>query len=337
MEVKQERNPKRQSLDIINQRLAQFKPDIIEIDEPERLWTTLFTLPGLAYAKANNIPYIACYRTNFVDYLQDYIPGLLVGIAKLAAIQLTKWIYNQCSRTLIGSQFIKQKLINWGIKNVDYEQVVGPPLVENPELLENPTFFYENYGLEEIDQSVKILFLSRLSPDKNWDFNCQHLPRLKTQAIHKKYTILIAGQGELEEEIAASDFAKILPTFMLGTVPHEQIPQLLANVDLHVCSSLKETFGRTVQESFYAGTPVLVPDCDWTQNLVDPDINGVLYQPQNGQDFIKKLAHLINTPGDRQKMKKNILATQSRQKDPAYTWIEYLQKMVNSTQKSINK
>ncbi|NJN73865.1 MAG: glycosyltransferase family 4 protein [Limnothrix sp. RL_2_0] len=334
MGVPQERNPLRKSLLVINEALEKFQPDIIEIEEPERLWTTLFVLPGLAYARNHQIPYIGCYRTNFIDYIPDYVPSLLVGIAKSAATLLTKWVYNQCSITLVGSQFIEQKLLSWGIKNVDYAKVIGPPVVTHPEKLKNPNFFAEFYDLPGVDQNVKILFLGRLSPDKNWDFSLKYLPRLREQTLTNKYTLIVAGRGELDELIANSEFVQELSTVILGEVPHERIPQLLTNVDLHVTASLKETFGRTVQESLYVGTPVLAPDCDWTRNLVESNFNGILYDSENGTDFIEKLTSLINNTGDRQKLGQNALSSQSAKNDPTYIWIDYLEKRVNLAKQS---
>ncbi|MGB2924981.1 MAG: glycosyltransferase [Limnothrix sp.] len=329
MGVEQERNPQRKSLPTIENTLAEFKPDIIQVEEPERLWTTLFSLPGLAYAKKYHIPYIGCYRTNFIDYIPDYVPSFSVGVAKWAATLLTKWVYSQFTITLVGSKFIERKLVDWEFKNVDYVKVIGPPVVDNAKALKNPNFFENHHNLPKVDQTVKILFLGRLSPDKNWDFTCKYLHKLKDELSTEKFTILVAGRGELEKQIRASNFAAELPTVMLGEVPHEQIPQLLANVDLHVTASLKETFGRTVQESLYVGTPVLAPDCDWTRNLVESDFNGVLYQPESSSDFIKKLADLIDNEGDRQRFSQNALESQATKKDPAQIWIDYLQKQVD--------
>lgn len=331
MDVPQERNPKRFTLKGMEEAIAQFKPDIIEIEEPERLWTTLFSLPGLKYARQNHIPYIGCYRTNFIDYIPDYVPNFLVGIAKTTALWLTKWLYNQCSITLVGSRFITTKLKNWGIKNVDYAKVIGPPVIKNPQTLKQADFFAQYYDSPDIDKSIKILFLGRLSPDKNWDFTLQHLAKLKQENITQKFTIIVAGRGELDEAIATSDFAKELPTKILGEVSHELVSKLLANVDFHVTASLKETFGRTVQESLYVGTPILAPDCDWTRNLIQPNQNGILFNPDNGEDFIQKLAGLIENEGDRQQLSKNILANHSEKNDPSYIWIEYLKKQIQQT------
>lgn len=331
MGVKQERNPTQKSISIIDHALSKFQPDIIQVEEPERLWTSMLTIPGLSYAQRHKIPCIGSYRTNFIDYIQDYAPGLVVNLGKLAVLLLTKWIYNQFSKTLVGSEFIDQRLQSWGINNVDYAPIIGPPLVSNPQNMKSPQFFQDFYGLSGIDDSVKILFLGRLSPDKNWQFNCEYLPKLKEQLGITKFTIIVAGRGELEDVLRSSDFAKELSTVMLGEVPHHQVSQLLANVDLHVTSSLKETFGRTVQESLYVGTPVLAPDCDWTRNLIQPNFNGVLYQPENGADFIEKLTKLINQPSDRAKLSNHLISNfgaLANQVDPALHWINYLSNQV---------
>jgi glycosyltransferase involved in cell wall biosynthesis len=120
-----------------------------------------------------------------------------------------------------------------------------------------------------------------------------------------------------------------MPTVMLGEVHHEQIPRLLANVDIHVTSSLKETFGRTVQESLDVGTPVVAPDCEWTRNLIQSDYNGVLYKAEDGTDFIDKLAALIDNYGVRQQLSQNALSSQYARDDPTNTWLEYLQEKID--------
>ncbi|MEM9217065.1 MAG: glycosyltransferase [Cyanobacteria bacterium P01_F01_bin.150] len=330
MGVKQERNPSRSSRAMMDEALEEFQPDIIQVEEPERLWTTVFALAGLSYARRHHIPCIASYRTNFIDYIQDYAPWWAVSIGKAALLQLTRWVYNQYSKTLVGSQFISQRLNAWGIKNIDYAPVIGSPLVPNPELMRCPNFFKDNYGLD-IDNTVKILLLGRLSPDKNWDFNLRYLPQLNHQLGMEKFTIIIAGQGELESAIRSHSFTQDLSPVMLGEVPHHRVSQLLANVDLHVTSSLKETFGRTVQESLYVGTPVVAPDCDWARNLIKPNVNGLLYTLQDGEDFIKKLTSLIKQPDTRAKLRQNSISVSSQlsiEQDPTYQWVEYLNNQV---------
>lgn len=335
--VKQERNPTQKSISIIENALKDFQPDIIQVEELERLWTTMFTVPGLSYAKRHDIPCIGSYRTNFIDYIEDYMPWWTEKLGKLILLLLTRWIYNQCSITLVGSHFVEQRLKLWGIDNVSYAPVIGPSSVEHPETMKCSHFFQDYYGLSGIDNTVKILFLGRLFPDKNWQFNCKYLPKLIEQLGVEKFTIIIAGRGELEDSIRSSCLNQNLSPVMLGEVPHDKVSRLLANVDIHVTSSLRETFGRTVQESLYVGTPVLAPDCDWTRNLIKPNFNGVLYQQENGEDFVEQLTKLINQPKLLTKLRRNILLNNSQntqKNDPTSKWVEYLCSIINISETS---
>ena len=324
MGVERERNPVRSSLAIVDRALEQFQPDIIQIEEPERLWTTMFVLPGLTYAKRHRIPAIASYRTNFVDYIPDYAPWWAAKASQFAVLQLTKWIYNQYSATLVGSKFIARRLKSWGIDNVQFARVIGPQSVSHPQQLRSPNFWQDFYQLPNIDRTVKILFLGRLSPDKNWEFNCQYLTQLQQHNL-PPYTIIIAGTGELEDELRQTLTG--LPVVMLGEVTRDRVLPLLANVDLHVTSSLKETFGRTVRESLSVGTPVLAPDCPWTRNLITPNVDGILYRAQDGADFLGKFTDLLKKADLRATLRANALSNLSRSKtpDPASEWLEYLQ------------
>ena len=190
--------------------------------------------------------------------------------------------------------------------------------------MRSPNFWQDVYQLPNIDRTVKILFLGRLSPDKNWEFNCKCLTQLQQHDL-PPYTIIIAGTGELEDELRQTLAG--LPVVMLGEVTRDRILPLLANVDLHVTSSLKETFGRTVRESLSVGTPVLAPDCPWTRNLITPDVDGILYRAQDGADFIGKLTDLLRKADLRATLRANVLSNLSRSKtpDPASEWLKYLQ------------
>jgi glycosyltransferase involved in cell wall biosynthesis len=63
----------------------------------------------------------------------------------------------------------------------------------------------------------------------------------------------------------------------LGRVAHDEVPGMLANADLHVTTSGKESLGLTVLEARASDIPVLVPRCggvceevrDAWKNLVD--------------------------------------------------------------------
>ncbi len=64
------------SYQIVIKQLAKFKPDIIHVDEAERLGVCLLKLPGVKYARQNNIPCVAWFHTNYIDYFDDYFDSV---------------------------------------------------------------------------------------------------------------------------------------------------------------------------------------------------------------------------------------------------------------------
>ncbi|HEY9770711.1 MAG TPA: glycosyltransferase [Coleofasciculaceae cyanobacterium] len=69
-----EPNVTRNSYQSVLGELKRFQPDIIHIDQPERLYVAFWRIAGLDYAKQAGIPCISFFRTNFLDYLADYFP-----------------------------------------------------------------------------------------------------------------------------------------------------------------------------------------------------------------------------------------------------------------------
>ncbi|MGB3790404.1 MAG: glycosyltransferase, partial [Phormidesmis sp.] len=74
MGVEFERNLSGKANRLLNQELAAFEPDIVHVDEPDRIFLGLLKAPGVAYAKQHNIPCVGFYHTNFIDYIEDFLP-----------------------------------------------------------------------------------------------------------------------------------------------------------------------------------------------------------------------------------------------------------------------
>ena len=71
MDIDFERNVSRKSYQTVLYELEKFQPDIVHVDEPERLFTGFLRVAGVDFAKRYNIPCVTFFRTNFLDYLDD--------------------------------------------------------------------------------------------------------------------------------------------------------------------------------------------------------------------------------------------------------------------------
>ena len=280
---------------IVVKELKKFKPDIIHVDEAERLGFCFLKLPGVKYAKQNNIPCVAWFHTNYIDYLDDYFK-LPFGINKLIEKALSlifSKIYNSYNLTLVSSSVTYNKLAKMGIKNLHYAELLGCNVKRFNNQNKDNNFFKDNYKLPNLNNKVKLIFLGRLTPDKGWNFTLSSLAKLPPSTLGK-IAVIIAGDGTLKEEIKQTLKPLINDTYLLGRISPQSIPALLINSDVFVTNSEKETRGLTVIEAAAAGISAIAPRAGGVIDTIHNGETGFLYQPQNQADFLAKLELLIN-------------------------------------------
>ncbi|GAB4471804.1 MAG: glycosyltransferase family 1 protein [Elainellaceae cyanobacterium] len=325
MGIEFERNVSGKSYGIALQELDQFQPEIIHVDEPDRLFLGFGKIPAIAYAKKHQIPCVSFYHTNFLEYLDDFFPlpvPLQTLVRWLCKELITKRVFNAYDMTLTSSKTTYEKLLKLGIKNAVYEELLGVDLAAFNPSLRQVQFFEQQYGIAVGDRTT-LLFLGRLTPDKGWKFTLKAIPELVQKLDSNRISLLIAGDGELCDAIRQS-LTGVVDFHLLGRVSPEQIPALMANSDLHITTSTKETKGLTLFEAFAAGVPVLAPAAGGVLDSIQPGVNGLLYKPDNTTDFVEKLQFLVENPELRQQM-----GQQARDWVQPYGWAQAVDRLVS--------
>ena len=290
------------SYKIVVEKLTEFKPDIIHVDEAERLGVCLLKLPGVKYARQNNIPSVAWFHTNYLDYFDDYFSlplNLNKLIKKILGLIFAK-IYNSYNITLVSSSITAGTIAKLGIKNIRYSDLLGCNF-DLFERIKKPNLLTEKYSLFNLENKIKLIFIGRLTPDKGWYFTVRSLYFLPANILDK-IAIIVVGDGTLKEEIESS-LKQLTPhVYLLGRVNPQAIPELLINSDIFITNSEKETRGLTVIEAAAAGIPAIAPAAGGVIDTIENGETGWLYQPQDEQDFIDKLTLLIEDSSLRQSM-----------------------------------
>jgi glycosyltransferase involved in cell wall biosynthesis len=312
-----ERNVTRKSSQILWQELQNFQPDIIHVDEPERLFFGFLKIAGVAFAKKNNIPCASFFHTNFLEYGKDYFntPAWLDAILKRIFQFPLSWIYNQYDVTLVSSSVTCQKLSRIGIKNLLQGDLLGINIEQFGFDLRNDNFFENKYKLSNIAKKVKIVFLGRLTPDKGWKFTINTLTKIAQEVNLEQIALIVAGDGIMRHEIAQKLSKLTANIYFLGRIYPDDVPALLINCDLHITTSEKETKGLTILEAFAAGIPIIAPRAGGIIDTIQDGWNGFLYEPQNYDDFATKLKLLIEDANLRQ-----VMGTKGREYVSKYSW-----------------
>lgn len=315
--------------------LRHFQPDIIHVDEPERVYFGFWQLPGVKFARQHNIPCVAFFRTNFLEYLEDFFPlpaplfaGLYWFIKKIVVLH----VYNSYDVTLVSSPITQEKIVKLGIKNTLYRNLLGFEQEQFSPQLRQKNFFTDKYQLTNLENKVKLVFLGRLTPDKGWDFTLKNLENIFQVIDVEKIAFLIVGDGESKTKIATA-LSKFTPYFHLfGRVAPVDIPAILANSDIHITTSEKETRGLTILEALASGIPVIAPNAGGVIENIQDEVNGFLYQPGDSDDFVNKLKLLVENSTLRHQMgTKGRLSIQNK-----YSWTTTVQNLLDTWQEQID-
>ncbi|MGL5082631.1 MAG: glycosyltransferase [Microcoleaceae cyanobacterium] len=330
-----ERNIGRRSYPQILTELQQFQPDILHVEEPERLFIgSLKLFPGLDYGRAAKIPCVACFRTNFSEYLEDFFsvpPGVISGLQFLLR-KLLVLIYNRYDLTLVPSVVTQQKLIEFGIKNTQYEDLNGFDFDRFDLSLQADQFFAKTYQISGIDDKVKLVFVGRLTPDKGWNFTLSALPQALVKLGIENIALIIVGDGQLQGEIAEK-LSQVTPhVHFLGRVAPENIPAVLFNSDIYITASEKENRSVTLIEALGAGLPAIAPRAGGVVQDIQDGWNGFLFEPQNAEQFEEALRRLVEDVTLRQSM-----GARSRDYAAQYSWDQTVRNLVRRWQQQLEQ
>lgn len=284
--------------------LKAFQPNIIHVDEPERLFLGFLRVPGKRYAMSANIPCVSFFRTNFVEYVDDYfrLPALVNAFIRFSFVKIFLYIYGCYNITLVSSRITYKKILELGFKNAEYRNLLGFDAEAYSSELKKLDFFKNTYQISDLEQKVKIVFLGRLTPDKGWEFTIDCLSRLGQNIDLKEIALIIAGDGLMRDEVITRLGHLGFEVHFLGRVSPDQVPSLLVNCDLHITTSEKETRGLTILEAFAAGIPVLAPNKGGVIENIQDGRNGFLYHPGDQTDFLQKLITLVRDRALREAM-----------------------------------
>ena len=123
-----------------------------------------------------------------------------------------------------------------------------------------------------------------------------------------------------------------LSVHLLGRIAPAAVPPLLANSDIHITTSEKETLGLTILEAFAAGIPAIAPARGGVVTHLRDGENGLLFEPQSAQSFGQALTRLVSD-----KRLQYRLGKQAQQDVTAYDWESAVLTLLSTWQQQISR
>ena len=135
------------------------------------------------------------------------------------------------------------------------------------------------------------------------------------------------GQNQVMIEQAFADHPGRSRVLTPGRVPHEQTPRFLSLMDIVFAPYPKREFwypsSMKIFEYMSAGKTVMATDVGQVAEIIQEGVNGVLFDPENFDDMMAKVLHLVDAPEQRRKLAQGA----RRSVLEHYTWEQHARKM----------
>lgn len=128
--------------------------------------------------------------------------------------------------------------------------------------------------------------------------------------------LTIAGCGSSADEVLAFFGPDLRPFLDVRTmVPHDEMPELLAQNDIFVFPSIMEGTPLAVQEAMASGMAVVTTETCGMVDLIEDDFNGILVPPANSNALEEAIVKLTENPDLRERLGRAAQDTMRR-----FTW-----------------
>ena len=132
-------------------------------------------------------------------------------------------------------------------------------------------------------QPPEVLFVGRLSPEKNIDTLVEAVGDLN---------LVVAGDGPLRDLVPQA----------LGAVPHEEVERLLERASVVVAPSDREGFGVAAAEAMAFGRPVVAAAGGALLELVADEETGLFVPPRDAPALREAVLRLLGDPELRERL-----------------------------------
>lgn len=218
--------------------------------------------------------------------------------------ELKKWkdgsgeIHSKIDLFIAPSRFIKNKFIEYGFSK--YRILYFPNGFDG----KDSVFIPKNKS-----EILRFGFMGTLLPTKGIGFLISVFKEIKNKNIR------LSIYGKLFPYTGFESYPNLLKKMinsdnrieLMGGYENRDIGQILSELDVLIVPSLWfENAPLVIEEAFLSKTPVVASRIGGIPELVDDEINGLLFNPGDADDLKEKIQQIIDAPDILEKLKENI-------------------------------
>ncbi len=274
--------------------IGDFRPEIIQVEDPDRIFGVgLFGLEetiayneaiGIAYAKANKIPVIGFYQTNYAAFADYYIPMDVPTPYRMDPAGVYRKIYEPYDAVLCSCGDAYRHLKGHGLKKVRQGIYMG--------IDESIFQSDERSVLIPRNSKTKILYSGRFDGGKDVKIVIDLFR--KAYGRNSQIQLFLAGSGLRDTMEYVWKVCSETPDILyVGNLDMKDLVKVYNSVDVYFSPHGTDTFGLSIIEAMSKGLPVVAPDRGGPASLIDSGRNGILCAEED--DFVR---HILALAGD---------------------------------------
>jgi glycosyltransferase involved in cell wall biosynthesis len=193
----------------------------------------------------------------------------------------------------LGKKNQMSHVLSNGINTQDFKPISAGDII-------SLTDFHKKFNIPQ--DSVKLLFVGRLFPEKSVDTLVRAVPHILEK--HPNTHVMLVGAGHQREKLEkiVDELGLKKSVTFLGLVSDEDKVLAYNASDIFVLPSLAELEGMVVLEAMACGKPIIISDAPMSASRFFVDGNGFLFETKNHRDLAEKASRLIADGELRKKM-----------------------------------
>ena len=256
---------------------ADFAPDVVHLAAPFSMGYS-----AVLATSRMSIPSVGVFQTEIAAYASSY------GWARITPVlwHRLRRIHSLATVTLAPSTYTAQTLTERGVPRV---RIWGRG-VDSERF--SPSKRDETLRAELAPNGEVIVgTMARLAPEKR-------VADLAVLADIPGIRLVVVGDGPLRAELEA-----LLPdAYFAGKLGGDDLPRVVASMDVFVHPGELETFGQAIQEAEACGLPVVAPAVGGPLDLIEPGVTGLLYPPGDLATMRSSVAMLVTDAVQRDRL-----------------------------------
>lgn len=217
-----------------------------------------------------------------------------IGLQKKSFVY--KFLYSSLSRAIALTEFHKNNLLAMTTLNPEKIAVIPNPVDTSKYRPDQKSQSWRSQ-FAPLENEVLLGLIGRLDPQKGQLETLKALDLVWSRGV-QNWQLIVVGEDTKNTpgtEMRLKDFLKDKPyrnrVHFLGY--QEDIPKIMASLDLFILPSFGETFGRVVIESMASGTPVLASQAGGVPELLGNGKYGFLFTSKSIVSLQQQLEALI--------------------------------------------